>query len=659
MKKPNIPLLKQVAQKACGGKYKMLYGGKIKKHQNGGPVKPGGKTQSGMLDKMAYKADTLASTILGGEPMLQMLNEKIVYPSRKTSNDIYKDYLALKTQTINPEDYMLPQEVARETSSLTNIQDMYLQKRNGGNIKIKESKKGTFTKAAKNRGLGVQEFASKVLANKDKYSTAMVKKAVFAQNFGGKKDLGGFLQNIAPLVSVIPGAAPIGTGLGLLGQLVGEKDQGSNVYSMKQMKLGGDFKQYNAPSHEQGGQFIDMNGNPTTSNPVAEIETDENSYDGYVYSDTLTNPDTGNTFAMDAKKIANKTKSKDQISQSSRILQLMKLREKNEGLRQQEENADIPVAENGLPYRDNNSLVPDLTIPLSTSSGVLPIYNQLPTRGGVEYGAREYPYNRDMMQLVGESQPTQSDEFYTVSQNAFDNTAATPDKPVDATTNLNPIAAGLKGASLAFGAYDALRGSEKEKLQLPNYSPGDQYYRDMNMDFAPALGEINMAATKGISDVSNQSGGIGARNSRVNAILARAGKSAASTQLQQQQANNQINAMIGQREDQKSNVTASERIRQQIAQSQNDANNRLAGRKFFSDLSQVGTSLNNIQYANDLMKNQNENQRQALEYGLTILGQKYPNFKPDPEFFNRLKAGTLTDADKPIFDQLVQYMNAR
>lgn len=49
-------------------------------------------------------------------------------------------------------------------------------------IHIKESKKGTFTAAATKRGKGVQEFASQVLANKENYSPAMVKKANFARN---------------------------------------------------------------------------------------------------------------------------------------------------------------------------------------------------------------------------------------------------------------------------------------------------------------------------------------------------------------------------------------------------------------------------------------------------------------------------------------------
>jgi hypothetical protein len=45
----------------------------------------------------------------------------------------------------------------------------------GGKIEIKPSKKGTFTAEATKRGYSVQEFANKVLANKDNYSTSMIK----------------------------------------------------------------------------------------------------------------------------------------------------------------------------------------------------------------------------------------------------------------------------------------------------------------------------------------------------------------------------------------------------------------------------------------------------------------------------------------------------
>ena len=51
-----------------------------------------------------------------------------------------------------------------------------------GGIHIASSKRGTFTAAATKHNMGVQEFASKVLRNKDSYSPAMVKKANFARN---------------------------------------------------------------------------------------------------------------------------------------------------------------------------------------------------------------------------------------------------------------------------------------------------------------------------------------------------------------------------------------------------------------------------------------------------------------------------------------------
>lgn len=63
----------------------------------------------------------------------------------------------------------------------------------GGGIHIKKSHRGLFTKEAKEHGMGVQEFASHVLANKDKYSPEVVKRANFARN-STKFALGGDIQ---------------------------------------------------------------------------------------------------------------------------------------------------------------------------------------------------------------------------------------------------------------------------------------------------------------------------------------------------------------------------------------------------------------------------------------------------------------------------------
>lgn len=61
--------------------------------------------------------------------------------------------------------------------------DLLIHNYNSGkDIHIKKSKRGTFTKAAKQHGMSVQGFANMVLRNPSKYSAAMRKKANFAHN---------------------------------------------------------------------------------------------------------------------------------------------------------------------------------------------------------------------------------------------------------------------------------------------------------------------------------------------------------------------------------------------------------------------------------------------------------------------------------------------
>lgn len=67
-------------------------------------------------------------------------------------------------------------------NTLQNRQAMGTLLADGGGIHIKPSKKGTFTAQATKMGMGVQEAASHILANKERYSPAMVKKANFAKN---------------------------------------------------------------------------------------------------------------------------------------------------------------------------------------------------------------------------------------------------------------------------------------------------------------------------------------------------------------------------------------------------------------------------------------------------------------------------------------------
>lgn len=62
----------------------------------------------------------------------------------------------------------------------------------GGKIHIKKANRGKFTQEAGRAGMGVQEYARHILANKDKYSPALVKRANFARNAAHWHDIGGY-----------------------------------------------------------------------------------------------------------------------------------------------------------------------------------------------------------------------------------------------------------------------------------------------------------------------------------------------------------------------------------------------------------------------------------------------------------------------------------
>lgn len=163
----------------------------------------------------------------------------------------------------------------------------------GGSIYIKPSKRGTFTAAAKKRNMGVQEFASKVLANKEDYSPAMVKKANFARNASKwKHDFGGSLQTHG-----------------------GDWSNGLTWFN-------------NGGSHEENPydgipQGIAPDGKPNL------VEQGEVKYNDYIFSDRLTVPE----------DIQNKYKVKDNTTFAKAVKKLSK---------ESEERPNDPISQNGL-----------------------------------------------------------------------------------------------------------------------------------------------------------------------------------------------------------------------------------------------------------------------------------------------------------------------
>lgn len=151
-------------------------------------------------------------------------------------------------------------------------------------------------------------------------------------------------QILSSLASLIPGYGAIVSPLisiadqtrdGYLAKQQAEKDainsrpvqMNTNIYG--QMMNGGyttsKFKQYNTGGHTTGqDQLITENGVPSNNNVAAAVQNKENAYTNknktYIYSDTLVNPETGNTFNLDSAKTVKKYNKADKDPEQKNAL---------------------------------------------------------------------------------------------------------------------------------------------------------------------------------------------------------------------------------------------------------------------------------------------------------------------------------------------------
>lgn len=113
--------------------------------------------------------------------------DKIYNYLRKYGVEKTKDPYIYKYKNITFSD-IRPQNAGIDKNGNFGFLDLIIHDYNSGkDVRIKPSKRGTFTKAAKQHGMSVQGFANRVLRNPSKYSAAMKKKANFAHNAAGWK----------------------------------------------------------------------------------------------------------------------------------------------------------------------------------------------------------------------------------------------------------------------------------------------------------------------------------------------------------------------------------------------------------------------------------------------------------------------------------------
>ena len=226
---------------------------------------------------------------------------------------------------------------------------------NGGGININPAHKGEFTAKAKRHGMGVQQFASYVLAHKDKFPTSTIRQAVFAKNSNTwKKAFGGKL-NYGKDKDIRDSGFFDGQTLYAIG---GPLQAMSSNWSP-----GGNITEINAGGRHETNPYegvqvgVDPEGTPNL------VEENEVIWNDYVFSNRLKVPKEvckelrvgqkkdGFTFAEVAKKLLKESKERpnDPISKKGLDANMQKLEDAQEELKQKMEAEEAVEQFNSLP----------------------------------------------------------------------------------------------------------------------------------------------------------------------------------------------------------------------------------------------------------------------------------------------------------------------
>ena len=428
------------------------------------------------------------------------------------------------------------------------------------------------------------------------------------------------------------------------------------------------FIQYNTGSHNSGqDQTVDLEGTPAQGENT--VQNQENSYKQYVMSDVLKNPETGNTFNVDAAK-ANKKHSNARFEEDRRNtldFEMSRLQMLNDVMRAKETKQkayggplggpDEPVR--NRPWVDALGKVnyPDAGYSIeafqNNDLNVPPASNPFDIQV-------EYPSDRNMVgdptqvmsapeiQLgnpaTGQSAP-EPRSFTGSKSRQTDNT----NYGVDSRT-LNGLGLLSKSLALAGSVNDAFRTAQKETPILPNYNKADSYMKLANVDYTQAkqdaLGASNIAGNTNRSLSSNAAQFQGREQSRLAGLQDALGR----VSMQENNTRSQISMQQGQYELNKANRNRDIEYQNQENNLQNQANTRLADRVLFQELDNIGSSFNKVGEMNKYMQNQKDVQQFNNSQVMLALQNKYPNVKIKDDIMTKFKSGKIS------LDEFLEYV---
>lgn len=195
---PLVGGMVSVGSGLIGGLTNRMFGSKLNQ-ENINQVK--GNISSTANTSFGGSADDLMSQ-LSGASMLGNINRSDIgkdgWFSHKAKNLTNK--LRAQAEAANTRLYNNFNQAADITNENQFLQSMYNVEAFGGplfkegGIMIKKENRDKFTESANRANMSVQEYARHILANKEDYSTTLIKRANFARNFGGRKAFGGDLN---------------------------------------------------------------------------------------------------------------------------------------------------------------------------------------------------------------------------------------------------------------------------------------------------------------------------------------------------------------------------------------------------------------------------------------------------------------------------------
>lgn len=440
------------------------------------------------------------------------------------------------------------------------------------------------------------------------------------------------------------------------------------------------FTQYSSGSHASGNDTqIDQYGNPVEQG-VASIQNKENMYKGFIFSDTLKNPETGNKFNTDAIKINKKYKNArlDDITKSTLDFEMNKLQVLNQEKINKKESK---MAKGGfinppqMPYgdpqqayneawqfnygEDPNAIQPiglDPTVmqngQIMTDRSIVPQVPTLNLMSGVRSNGITANGNTQSGLATDNTQTVNSPELTLGNQYQPTTTNTTTGYPAGTTGSyttersglgtLDAIGLGLKGAALVGSISDAITPALKEPLITPDYSRADQYMQEANIDYSQAkqdsIGVSNIAS----NNIRSMSGNAGQYMSRQSGRVAQLQDSLSRISEAQNNAQSQLNLTKGQYESNKAIDTANRKYQNQQANYQNEAQSNLFDRTLSADLSQIATQFGQEARAQEAITNNRDLTNFTNSQIIAALNSKYGNFQVSDDIVEQFKAGKIS-----------------